>query len=1212
MKHLKLFIIAIFLIGLTSLQGQAATFTVTNTNDSGAGSLRQAILDANVNKEDDVIEFDSTVFSTPRKIVLTSGQLVIEPDNVGGTAKLLTIKGTGADMLTLSGNNQSRVITIDRDAGLILSGIKITEGNGIGGTDYFGAGGGILVKGGSPGPGLNNLILTDSIISENNVITYNSSGGGLFIDGRATIINTTVSNNSSPSYGGGISTYSVSEVRIFNSTISKNFVTAEGVNSGIGGAIMVGSGAKLYLTNCTVAFNRTNKGTAGGGIFLQEYLNNYSYLYSRNSIIAKNLAGETPSDIWGRLVSEGFNIIGIAPGASGAEGDQLNADPQLDPELKLNGGIIPTHALSAGSPAIDNGSNCVLTSTESGGCLDTPITTDLRGVKRPQDGDKDGIAIVDIGSFEVTPAEVEKAPAKPDLRAEDDTGVSDTDNITMSRNLNFTVGSLIEGATVEFYRNGDLIGSKTVTGTSATFTDTDLSSEGTFSYTARQVFNDGASLNSAALRVVVDNTAPAVKVEQASGQADPVKTEPLNFTAVFNETVVGFSASDVSLDGSTADVSAANISVTGNSPNYSISVSNVKSDGAVRASVAAGAAQDLAGNSSLASTSADNTVTLDTTSPTVTINRAAAQADPTRNTPVNFTVVFSEPVTGFTNSDVSLAGSTINVSSASITVSGSGSTYNVAIGNFTSNGGFIMASVPANAANDAAGNPSLASTGADNKITVDNVGPTVTINQAAGQIDPTITTPVNFTVVFNEAVTGFDSSDITLTGSTANISTATIAISGSGTTYNVSVGNITSNGHFVRAAVRAGAVTDAIGNLSQSSTSSDNTITIDNVPPSVTINKASGQAEPVSNQPVNFQVVFSEPVTGFTSFDVSLAGSTANVSLAKITVTGSGAVYNVAVSNITSSGLVRASIPAGGAQDLRGNLNLASTSASNTISVYVKRAAADFDGDGRTDYSIFRPSAAEWWYMRSSDGNDRAFQFGLSTDKIIPADYTGDGKTDIAFFRPSTNEWFVLRSEDFSFYSAPFGAEGDIPSPADFDGDGKTDLAVFRPSNGHWYILLSKGGTIIQQFGRDGDIPASGDFDGDGKADLAIYRPDAGEWWILRSSDGANRAFQFGTAEDKPVPGDYTGDRKTDIAFYRPSKSEWFVLRSEDNSFYSAPFGAPGDIPVPGDYDGDLKDDFAVWRPANSNWYVVKSTGGFSISAFGSAGDKPVPNAFIP
>nr|MBA2736895.1 VCBS repeat-containing protein [Pyrinomonadaceae bacterium] len=271
----------------------------------------------------------------------------------------------------------------------------------------------------------------------------------------------------------------------------------------------------------------------------------------------------------------------------------------------------------------------------------------------------------------------------------------------------------------------------------------------------------------------------------------------------------------------------------------------------------------------------------------------------------------------------------------------------------------------------------------------------------------------------------------------------------------------------------------------------------------------------------------------------------------------------------------------------------------------------DFDGDGKTDLSIFRPSVGEWWYVRSSDGGNRTFQFGSSFDRLVPADYTGDGKTDIAFFRPSTGGWFILRSEDNSFYSFPFGVSGDVPAPADFDGDGKADPAVFRPSTMTWFISRSSGGTTIQQFGQTGDIPAVADYDGDGKSDIAIYRPALGQWWLQRSSLGAI-AFQFGTSADKPVQGDYTGDGKADIAVFRPASGEWFILRSENQTYYSFPFGTNGDIPSPGNYDGDGKADAAIFRPSNKTWFVQKSTSGTLIQTFGQTGDKPVPNAFVP
>ena len=275
----------------------------------------------------------------------------------------------------------------------------------------------------------------------------------------------------------------------------------------------------------------------------------------------------------------------------------------------------------------------------------------------------------------------------------------------------------------------------------------------------------------------------------------------------------------------------------------------------------------------------------------------------------------------------------------------------------------------------------------------------------------------------------------------------------------------------------------------------------------------------------------------------------------------------------------------------------------------------DFDGDTKTDVSIFRPAPGEWWYSRSSDGGNRAFQFGSSSDKIVPADYTGDGKTDLAFFRPGSGQWFVLRSEDSSFYSFPFGVGTDVPVPADYDGDGRADAAVFRESSLTWFINKSSGGTDIIGFGATGDKPTVADYDGDGKADIAIFRPNGAsgaEWWIRRSSNGSVFALQFGNAADKPVQGDYTGDGKADIAFFRPSNSNWFILRSENFSFFAFPFGAAGDVPVAGDYDGDGKFDAGVFRPSTNTWFVQRSTAGTLIQQFGIAGDLPIPNAFVP
>lgn len=278
------------------------------------------------------------------------------------------------------------------------------------------------------------------------------------------------------------------------------------------------------------------------------------------------------------------------------------------------------------------------------------------------------------------------------------------------------------------------------------------------------------------------------------------------------------------------------------------------------------------------------------------------------------------------------------------------------------------------------------------------------------------------------------------------------------------------------------------------------------------------------------------------------------------------------------------------------------------------RAPFDFDGDNKTDVSIFRPSNGSWWWQRSSDGQVPAVQFGASTDKVVAADYTGDGKADIAFWRPSTGEWYVLRSENFSYYAVPFGLINDVPVPGDYDGDNKADLAIFRPSSSTWFIQKSAGGQDILGFGIAGDKPVVGDYDGDGKADIAIFRPavSGGEWWIRRSTNSTVIAFQFGASTDRPVQGRYTPDNKTDVAFWRPSSGTWYVLRSEDSSFYAVPFGTSTDIPVPGDYDGDGRFDNAVFRPSSANWFIDRTTAGILIQQFGLSSDTPLPSVVVP
>ena len=387
-------VLALFFAGATLLSASAAsadTITVINTNDSGPGSLRQALVDAN---DGDTINFDSSL--NGQKITLTSGQLIVD--------KSVTISGPGANNLAVDGNAQSRVFYVNPGKTVTISGLTIANGhvsNDVGGGISIHAaaltvtncvlsgnsaysGGGIFNDSGIAGA---TLTVTNCTLSGN---SGGVSGGGICNSGdngsaTLTITNSTLSGNSAD-YGGGIynSAFNGSAtLTITNSTLSGNSagVSGGGIDSGAGGSN--GGSSIVTVSNSTLSGN--SAGVYGGGIYNGGGFNGGTTLTITNSTFSGNSAtgngggiynngvqgfaglelgstilnagssGANISNNSGTVTSLGYNLSSDNGGGYlTGPGDQINTNPMLGP-LQDNGGPTFTHALLAGSPAIDAG-----------------------------------------------------------------------------------------------------------------------------------------------------------------------------------------------------------------------------------------------------------------------------------------------------------------------------------------------------------------------------------------------------------------------------------------------------------------------------------------------------------------------------------------------------------------------------------------------------------------------------------------------------------------------------------------------------------------------------------------------------------------------------------------------------------------------------------------------------------------------------------------
>ncbi len=494
------------------------------------------------------------------------------------------------------------------------------------------------------------------------------------------------------------------------------------------------------------------------------------------------------------------------------------------------------------------------------------------------------------------------------------------------------------------------------------------------------------ALNSASANeeeVWVDRQAPQVWIASTASTPTPtgpimVQTLPVAFTVTFNEAVYGFDETDISFAGNPPGLA---LDVLGSGTTFNIVVTGVGAAATLTPSLNADGAADRAGNGIPAAAYTGREIQYNPeTRRTVMLEQQPAQADPANVLPIVYDIVFSQPVNGFSSTDVAYAGTASN---PQYNVTGSGAAYTLTVTS-TSGDGRLAFQIP----EDVTTEGNAASTSMDNMVTLDTTPPSLTIGP------PSVTTtrqgPVNFIVAYTDASTiSLNAADIILNGAPTTEVTVT-----PGATVNHRLVTLSGIGGLgsLGISIAAGTAEDAVANLAPAAGPSA-TVAVD-PDLSVTVNQATAQRDPTNHAPILFDVQFVDPVIGFNALDVTIGGSAVGVTH---NVTGSGANFTIAVTGVAGAGTIVPTIPAGVCLGQWDGINGASTSTDNVITYNPALAMAEFSASPSegvaplsvpfTDESILGTLPITTWFWDFGDGNTSTEQNPEHTYEE-PGDYT--------------------------------------------------------------------------------------------------------------------------------------------------------------------------------------------------------------------------------